>query len=190
MHTIQVDKNKMPFFDTFKTATVVGLLMQQVSSVPCHEGNQFPSNPYSYHLSNETTSQIRGLMMDESVGFIKDLTATLNQAYSVLLGSNESNQESFIKKLDPEQTDLIELQLRGLEGAIKNVYTKCSGEQSELVKPALIATAQARASAAKLNHLISQMITHVDTFESNIDMEGLRALAKHGTNVFASGKFH
>ncbi|RPH30469.1 hypothetical protein EHN07_02210 [Buttiauxella warmboldiae] len=190
MHTIQVDKNNMPLFDTFKTATVVGLLMQQVSSVAYHEGDKNPSNPYSYHLSSETTSQIRGLMMDESVGFIKELTATLNQAYSVLLRSNESNQETFIKKLDPVQTDLVELQLRGLEGAIKNVYTKCSGEQSELVKPALIATAQARASAAKLNHLISQMITHVDTFESNINMEGLRALAKHGTNVFESGKFH
>ncbi|KHG44403.1 hypothetical protein T636_A3405 [Enterobacter hormaechei subsp. xiangfangensis] len=59
-----------------------------------------------------------------------------------------------------------------------------------LVKPAFFATAQARASATKLNNLINQMTKTVDIVESNIDMKGIRALAKHGSEVFLSGNFH
>ncbi|ROU10789.1 hypothetical protein EB837_20585 [Kluyvera ascorbata] len=184
------DKKKMPLFDTFKTSAAVGLLMQQISAVPCIEGNQIPEMPYSYHLSSETSNQIRGLMMDDSINYIKDLTALLNRAYRVLLGSNDPQLELTIATLDPVQTDLLELQLRGLEGAIKNVYARCSEEQIGLVKPALFATAQARASAVKLNHLIDQMKKPVHIVESNIDMEGIRALAKHGSEVFSSGNFH
>ncbi|MEK0167934.1 hypothetical protein [Pseudescherichia vulneris] len=190
MRKNEKDKKKMPLFDTFKTSAAVGLLMQQISAVPCIEGHQIPEMPYTYHLSSETSSQIRGLMMDESINYIKDLTTLLNRAYRVLLSSNDAQRASAIATLDPVQTDLVELQLRGLEGAIKNVYARCSEEQMGLVKPALFATAQARASAAKLNHLINQMTKPVHIVESNIDMEGMRALAKHGSEVFSSGNFH
>ena len=128
--------------------------------------------------------------MDESINYIKDLTALLNRAYRVLLNSNDAQRASTIATLDPVQTDLVELQLRGLEGAIKNVYARCSEEQMALVKPAFFATAQARASATKLNNLINQMTKTVDIVESNIDMKGIRALAKHGSEVFLSGNFH
>ncbi|WP_374255838.1 hypothetical protein [Yokenella regensburgei] len=190
MHKNHLDKKKMPFFDTFKTAAAVGLLMQQVSAVPCTEGNFAPDMPYSYHLSSETSNQIRGLMMDESINYIKDLTTMLNKAYSILLRSGNDEQESIIATLDPTQTDLVELYMRGLEGAIKNVYVKCSEEHMNMVKPALLATAQARASATKLNHLITQMTKPVRIMKGNADLEGLRALAKHGSEVFSSGNFH
>lgn len=190
MHSNQVDKYKMPFFDTVKTAATVGLLMHQVSVMPCAEAHEVPVSPYNIQLSKETNKQISKLVMSEAIDFIKDLTATLNRAYSLLLDSNDTNRAEIIGTLNPEQTDLVELQLRGLEGAIRNVYNDCLQEKKAILKPSLLATAQARASASKLNELISQMTKPVDTFQSNIDMEGLSALAKHGTEVFVSGRFH
>lgn len=190
MHTNHIDKYKMPFFDTLKTAATVGLLMQQVSAMPCNEGVDHVRVSYSLPFSEETSAHIASLMMNEALDFISSLTTTLNRAYSLLLESKDNERSRLIDTLDPEKTDLIELQLRGLEGAIRNVYKDCTEEKKALLKNPLLVTAKARASASKLNHLISQMSKPVQVFHSNIDMEGLRALAKHGTEVFVSGKFH
>lgn len=190
MHANQVDKNKMPFFDTLKTAATVGLLMQQVSVIPCAEEFDNVRAPYALQLSAETNTQIATLMMNEALDFISSLTTTLNRAYTLLLDSDDSSRDRVIAILDPEKTDLIELQLRGLEGAIRNVFNHCAEEKKALLKTSLIVTAKARASASKLNHLIAQMSSPVKVVHSNIDMDGIRALAKHGSDVFASGKFH
>lgn len=190
MHNPNTSRRNMPFFDTFKTTAVVGLLMQQASAMYCPEGGQFTVNAPHHYLSAEARSQISGVMMEEALGFIKELTTTLNSAYSLLLRSTDSNREGVIQRLDPVKTDLIELQLRGLEGAIKNVYKECAEDKRHLIKMPLIVTAQARAAAAKLNHLINQMTRPVETFTSNIDKEALRTLAAHGSEVFVSGRFH
>ncbi|WP_447880279.1 hypothetical protein [Serratia fonticola] len=190
MHNQNTVRRDMPFFDTFKTAAAVGLLMQQASAMYCPEIGQFVEAPYSYHRSSEPEGQARSIKMDEALGVISELTAALNKAYSLLLNAADENRAYIIAKLDPTQTDLVELQLRGLEGAIRNVYRECPEDKRHLVKTPLIVTAQARASADKLNHLIKQMTVPVKTFKSTIDMEALRALAKHGTEVFSSGRFH
>lgn len=190
MHSFQKDKYKMPFFDTVKTAATVGLLMHQVSVMPCAEAHEVRSTPYDYQLSREASQHISNLMMTEALEFIEELTVALNKAYSLLLGSNEVNRQQLINTLNPEQTDLVELHLRGLEGAIKNVYNDCTSEKKALLKPSLLITAKARASASKLNNLMSQMTKPVSTFRSEVDMEGLRRLALHGTSVFTSGRFH
>lgn len=190
MHANQIEKNKMPFFDTLKTAATVGLLMQQVSAMPCVEGFDNVRAPYLSQLSAETNTQIAILMMNEALDFISSLTTTLNRAYTLLLESDDLSRSRVIAILDPEKTDLIELQLRGLEGAIRNVFNHCSEEKKHLLKTPLIVTAKARASASKLNHLIAQMSIPAKVFHSSIDMEGIRALAKHGSEVFTSGKFH
>lgn len=190
MHTENLLRKKMPFFDTFKTAAAVGLLMQQASAMYCHEESKFNANPDRFQQTIEANSHVSKLMMNEALIVIKDLTGALNNAYSMLLESNDSNRSALIEKLDPEKTDLIELHLRGLEGAIKNVYKECAEDKRHLVKAPLFITAQARASAAKLNHLISQMTKPVATFRSNINRDALRELAKHGTEVFVSGRFH
>lgn len=183
-------RKKMPFFDTFKTAAAVGLLMQQASAMYCPENSQFTVAPDQIHLSAEANRRAKVLMMDEATSVIKELTITLNGAYTMLLESTESNRNALINRLDPEKADLIELQLRGLEGAIKNVYRECTAEQRHLIKAPLLVTAQARASAAKLNNLIAQMTKPVETFVSEINRDALRELARHGTDVFVSGRVH
>ncbi len=190
MHKNQEDKSKMPFFDAFKTAAAIGLLMQHSTALYCQEANQFATLPYSYHRGVNHSRGDSGLMMEEALGVIKELTSVLNDAYSLLLKSTESNRDSVIRRLDPIKTDLVELQLRWLEGAIKNVYRECPEEKRHIVKIPLLVTAHARSSAANLNHLIAQMTKPAETFVSEIDMDALRVLAKHGTNVFESGRFH
>ncbi|WP_227722592.1 hypothetical protein [Yersinia proxima] len=190
MHNENALRRKMPFFDTFKTTAAVGLLMHQASAMYCPEVGRLYDVPYGHNLSAEDNRQARDLMMNEALCFIKGLTKTLNKAYALLLNSAESERDFCIKQLDPVQTDLIELQLRGLEGAIKNVYNGCAEDKRQFVKAPLLVIAQARASAAKLNHLINQMTKPVEVFVSSIDKDALRALAKHGTEVFVSGRFH
>lgn len=190
MHKKQEDKKNMPFLDTVKTTAVIGLLMQQAASLHCQDGS--PPRPYyANHLFADNIRYAINPMMEESLGFIKELTAMLGEGYILLAGSSDGEQrEHIISSLDPTQVDLVELQLRGLEGAVRNAYMDCAENKTYLLKPALITIAQARSAAAKLNNLISQMTSHVDTFESSIDMRGLQALTKHGTEVFSSGRFH
>ncbi len=190
MHSNQEDKTRMPFIDSVKTAAAIGLLMQHSTALYCQENNFLSLAPCGYNFNAEHSTEARGLMMDRALDFIKELTDTLNVAYRLLVESPESKRDMVIQTLDPVKTDLIELQLRGLEGAIKNIYKECPEEKRHLLKRPLLVTAQARASAAKLNHLILQMTKAVGVFASDIDIHALRALAKHGTNVFESGSFH
>jgi len=190
MNIIQADKKKMPFFDTLKTAAAVGLLMQQVSVMPYNEGKSINALTFSAQLNAGTNNQIANLMMDEALEFIIQFTDAINRAYTLLLESEEAERASVIRALDPEKTDLAELQLRGLEGAIKQVFNRSPEKVKETLKPALLVTVKARAASAKLNDLISQMTKPVKEFRSDIDIDALRALARHGSEVFNSGKFH
>lgn len=191
MHKKQEDKRNMPFLDTVKTTAVIGLLMQQAASLHCQDGSQPRPSFYANHLFADNIRYAINPMMEESLGFIKELTAILGKGYSLLAGSSDGEQREYIiSSLGPAQVDLVELQLRGLEGAVRNAYRDCAENKTHLLKPALITIAQARSAATKLSNLISQMTSHVDTFESSIDMQGLQALTKHGTEVFSSGRFH
>jgi hypothetical protein len=186
----QVDKRNMPFFDAFKTTAAIGLLMQQTAAMHCPEGPLLQQSIYSYQRSLKSDDVLVTDSMEESLIFIKELTSMINKGYSLLLASSDDELAFVIEKLDPEQTDLIELQLRALEGAVKNVYKDCSTEDKLALKPFLLTISQARAAANRLNNLFIQMTKPIETFNSNIDMEGLKALAKHGTEVFKSGRFH
>ena len=187
------DKRNMPFFDAFKTTAAIGLLMQQTAALHCPEGPLPQPSFYAYQQRSE--GELRAVVregMEESLGFIQELTAILQKGYSILAESSDESRDSIIRTLDPTQAELVELQLRGLEGGLRNVYKNCAQSESdkEQLKPYLIIIAKARSAAANLNHLISQMTKQVDTFESAIDVEGLQALARHGTEVFLSDRFH
>lgn len=186
----QVDKRNMPFFDAFRTTAAIGLLMQQTAALHCPEGPQPHPSFYSYQQQGE--GSVRGVSpeMEESLGFIQELTGMLQKGYSILANAKGEERDFVIKTLNPTQTDLIELQLRGLEGALKNAYMDCPEADKSKLKPYLIIIAQARSAATKINHLISQMTKPVDSFRSSIDMKGLRTLAKHGTEIFGSERFH
>lgn len=186
----RADKRNMPFFDAFKTTAAIGLLMQQTAALHCSEGLQTHSSPHAYQLSQNAKAHSVSPEMEESLGFIKELKDMLLKGHSILSAADTSERDQIIRKLDPVQTDLIELQLRGLEGGLKNVFKSCPATDKQILKPYLITIAEARSASSKLNHLISQMIKPADQFRSNIDMEGLRLLAKHGTEVFSSGRFH
>lgn len=184
------DKAKMPFFDALKTTATIGLLMQQTAAMQCPEVVHGSSSTFHYHARLDSESRAEGAGIEESLGFVQELTGLLKHGYSLLANAKKEERAYFINKLDPSQTDLIELQLRGLEGALKNVY-KCSDESDrDQLYPYLVTIAEARSAAANLNQLISQMIKVPDTFASSINFSGLDALAKHGTKVFASGRFH
>lgn len=184
------DKSKMPFFDAFKTTAAIGLLMQQTAALHCPEGPQPHPSFYSYQSISEAKSRTVSPEMEESLGFIKELKSMLEQGYSILSDATSSDRDFIIRKLDPVQTDLIELQLRGLEGGLKNVFNNCVGSDREILLPYLMTIAQARSASSKLNDLINQMTKHINVFKSDIDMEGLKSLAKYGSEVFTSGRFH
>ena len=184
-------RRKMPIINTMKIAGAIGFLMQGPAAICCPEvGVPFYASSNSYAFSAMPERQARNLMMNEALGLIRDLTAVVNKGYSILLDSTEEDRDILIGELDPEQTNLIELLLRGLEGALKNAYNECSEKQRHIVKEPLIVVAQARASVVKVNHLIGQMTNPVETFVSNIDRDALLALAQHGTKVFTSDSFH
>ncbi|WP_319790582.1 hypothetical protein [Escherichia coli] len=182
-------KHKMPFLDTFKTAAAVGLLMQHTMAMYCQDVPNVKQAPCTYlSVADEYESSLK---LKEALGVISDLTSTLSKAYFMLANADsEDARTQIIETLDQEKSDLIELHLRGLEGAIKNIYKECPDELKGVVKPVLVTTAQARSAASRLNDLIGQMLKPVETFASSIDMDGLRALAKHGTATFISGQFH
>lgn len=182
-------KHKMPFLDTFKTAAAVGLLMQHTTVMYCQDVQIVKQAPFAY--LSVTEDRESSLKLKEALGVISDLTSILSRAYFMLANAEgESARAKIIETLDQEKSDLIELQLRGLEGAIKNIYKECPEELKGVVKPVFVTTAQARSAASRLNGLISQMMKPIETFASSIDMDGLRALAKHGTTTFVSGQFH
>lgn len=181
-------KQKMPFFDSLKTAAAVGLLMQHSTALYCQEVHNVISAPLAYHYDIE--KEAGELKLDEAISVIKDLTSVLNRAYFLLLNAHDEDREFVIATLDQEKSELVELQLRGLEGAIRNVYKECTEGSKAAVKPVYVLVAQARSAAVKVNDLMKQMTKPVETFTSSIDMEGLRALAKHGTETFISGRFH
>lgn len=186
----QADKRNMPFFDAFKTTAAIGLLMQQTAALHCSEGLQTHPLPYAYQVTQKAKTRAVSPEMEESLGFIKELKDMLLKGYAILSTADASERGRIIRKLDPVQTDLIELQLRGLEGGLKNVFKSCPDSDKDILKPYLITIAEARSASSKLNHLIYQMIKRVEQVNSNIDMDGLRLLAKHGTEVFSSGRFH
>ena len=184
-------KRKMPFLNTFKTATAVGLLMQQATAMCCPEDSNISVVPYVFNTSARAHAQTEDtLQMGNALHWLGELTSILNRAYVHLVDSNDDNREFIITTLEPEKSELIELQLRGLEGSIRNVFKECPDDKKKLLKPHLVVIAEARSAASKLNSLIKQIKNPVETFTSNIDREGLLALAKHGTDVFVSGRFH
>lgn len=189
MHKTKLRRD-MPFFDALKTTAVIGLLMQQTAALHCQKGPQPHPSFYTYSLFAESDYRANTEVVADSLESIRELTAVLDNGYSLLSASVESDRSLLIRTLDPEQVGLIELQLRGLEGAIKHAYRDSEEEKKHLLKLPLFVIAQARSAASKLNHLINQMTKPVTTFKSHVDMEGLQALANHGTDVFVSGRFH
>lgn len=190
MHKKQVDKRIMPFFDAFRTTAAIGLLMQQTAALYCPAGSQLNPSAYTYQTRFEAGVRVISPEMKDSIDFIDELKVLLEQGYSLLAASASDERHDVIRKLDPALSDLIELQLRGLEGGLKNIFKNCIDSDKELLLPYLVTIAQARSASAKLNHLIHQMTKPVAEFRSEIDIKGLRALAKHGTETFFSGRFH
>lgn len=189
MHKENLVKIKMPFLNTIKTATAVGLLMQQATAMCCPEDSKISVVPYVVNTSARVEAETT-LQMGNALHWLSELTSILNRAYVLLVDSNDDNREFIITTLDPEKSELIELQLRGLEGSVRNVFKECPEDKKKLLKPHLVVIAEARSAASKLNSLIKQITNPVETFTSNIDREGLLALAKYGTDVFVSGRFH
>ncbi|MCW0344982.1 hypothetical protein NB703_003075 [Pantoea ananatis] len=190
MISFRDDKTKMPFFDALKTTATIGLLMQQTAALQCPEAVPQKSSAYHYHARFDVATCPDNSGIEESLGFVQELTGLLKKGYSLLANAKKEERAFFINKLDPSKTDLIELQLRGLEGALKNAYKSSGQSDRDQLYPYLVTIAEARSAAASLNDLILQMIKVSDTFVSSINFPGLDALAKHGTEVFASGRFH
>jgi len=201
MNNQNILREKMSFIDTFKTASAVGLLMQQSSALHSNEDRKIDEAPIRFKLKAQpsrhkvpaigfkTPSKI--LKMNESLKVIHQLDASMREAYNLLLNAEEEVLYTVIERIDPSKANLVEIQLRGLEGAVRNVFIECPDNKKSILKPVLITIARARSSATNLNHLLQQMAkSTVETFSSNIDRGALLALAKHGTEVFVSGRFH
>lgn len=175
----------MAFLDSMKVAAAVGLLMQQTTAFCCP--NQMPADSgasggrYVSILRNSTLQPEQ--KVSDAIQTIDGLRETLEKAYLMLSKAGYDHIHKVISELQPETVSLCELQLRGLEGLVKNVYREVSAEQREAMRPTLLTVAKARSAASNLNHLIHQMTKEPESYVSNISMDGLRQLADHGTSV-------
>lgn len=166
----------------------IGLLLQQTSAFGC-EKFVIDGSQQAYHAPSlsvrmtEHNTQV-------ALSAIQELTKILRYSYRVLANAHEENVSEVLAIVEPEKSQLIEYQLRGLEGAIKLVYNQSMGDLKEDIKKVYVIVAEARSAITNLNGLIKQRTISPDVFDSSVDMNGLRALAEHGTNAFHSGNFH
>ncbi|MCK0552587.1 hypothetical protein KFO32_05790 [Pantoea ananatis] len=189
MQTIELSE-KMPTIDTLKTAGVIGLLMQQTVAVYDVDAVKPASAAASCEVYCGYDKKQMISTIDEALAYLAELTEHLNQTYSSLAEASNDEAETLLKMLRSSRIELIEQQLRAMDGTGKAVYKDASEERKANIKPIVMTVAMARSAASDLNHLIRQMTVPVDVFNSDIDKDALSALAKHGTNVFNSGNFH
>jgi hypothetical protein len=181
---------KMLTIDTLKTAGVVGLLMQQTVAV-CYVDAAKPIDVASsceVYCGYDKKQKISTI--DDALGYLTELTGHLHHTYRSLAKASNDEAESLLAKLKSSRVELIEQQLRAMDGTGKAVYKDASEESKSKIKPIVMTVAMARSAAADLNHLIRQMTAPVEVFNSEIDKDALSMLAKHGTDAFNSGRFH
>ncbi|EDT3652780.1 hypothetical protein ZU64_002387 [Salmonella enterica subsp. diarizonae] len=180
--------DEMMTLNAASVGVAIGLLLQQASAFSC-ENVVMDNSQQAYHAS-ALSGKFTEHDVNDALSAIKDLTKSLQYAYRVLAGARDDNVPKALKIIDPEKSNLIEHQLRGLEGAIKLAYRESMGDFKAEVKNVYVIVAEARSSITKLNSLIKQRTISPDVFDSSVDMIGLRTLAEHGTKVFHSGNFH
>lgn len=171
-----------------KTGVAIGLLLQQASAFSC-EVVAADNVRQVYHQSSFIGYQADD-ELHAAISSIKDLSRVLKIAYRVLANSSDENVGNVLSIIDPEKSQLIEHQLRGLEGAMKAVLREAYADFKEFVKDIYIVVADARSAVTNLNNLIKQRSCTPVVFDSSIDMAALCVLAEHGTRVFHSGNFH
>ena len=181
---------KMPILNTFKTTAAVGLLMQQVVSMHCIATPVVyrASTPYRVTVGESVRStKERG---QEAINFLKDLTKTLENGYSVLSAASYEQLDGLLSGLEASKLSLVETQLKGLDGAVREIYVSCAEDKKQKLLPILLVVARARMAATQLSGLVSQMTKTVTEFQSSINMEALSALAIHGARALNSDSFH
>lgn len=175
---------KMITLNAASAGVAIGLLLQQASAFNC-EKVDVDSPVQQHHVRNVTKHDVQ-----EALSAINDLTNALHYSYHVLAGADEENVPKALSIIDPAKSQLIEIQLRGLEGAIRLSYKSATGNFKEEIKNVYSVVALARSAISNLNGLIKQRTSLADVFDGSADMVGLKALADHGSKVFHSGNFH
>lgn len=181
---------KMPIIDTFKTAGVIGLLMQQtvaVYNVDIPKPTQAEER-CAFTCGVENRSSIKTI--DGALTYIRDLTSQLRDTYRSLANASHEEASAIIQALKLAGIELIEQQLTAMDGTGKAAYKDASDDRKTKIKPIVLTVALARSAASDLNHLIRQMTVPVTVFKSDIDRGALLELAEHGTSVFNSSLFH
>ncbi|MBU9818138.1 hypothetical protein J1781_25255 [Rahnella sp. C60] len=182
---------KMPIIDTFTTAGVIGLLMQQVVAIPAVDASKLPCAPEYCSVAGGYTKKLTIETIEDALGFLTELTSAFRTSYRSLATAERKEALVIIHSLKEEgHIDLIEQQLKAIDGTVKSVYQRVSDARKVEVKPIMFTVAKAKSAIYDLNHLISQMTVPVDIFVSDINREALRELAEHGTKAFYSGDIH
>jgi len=174
----------MAFLNSMKVAAAVGLLMQQTTAFCCP--NKMPAdngNINARYVSAMSSNTLPLQTVSDAIQTIEGLKETLENAYWTLSKADHELVYQVIAAFQPETVNLCELQLRGLEGLVKNVYREVDSAQQEAMRPMLFTVAKARLAASNLGNLILQMSKVPEVYVSNISMDGLRQLADHGTTV-------
>lgn len=181
---------KMPIIDTFKTAGVIGLLMQQTVAV-CDVDTMKPSQAEercSFICGSEKKPAIKTI--DGALAYIRELTSQLRDTYRSLASASREDAVAMVQALRMAGVELVEQQLKAMDGTGKAVYKDASDDRKAEIKPIVLTVALARSAASDLNHLIKQMTVPVTVFKSDIDRNALLELAEHGTSVIYSSRFH
>ncbi|EGY1757131.1 TPA: hypothetical protein JDC18_003787 [Salmonella enterica subsp. houtenae] len=180
--------DKMMTLNTAKAGFAIGLLLQQASVFSC-ESFVLDNATQEYHASALSKDQMDH-DLQVALSAIQDLTKMLRYSYRVLANAHDENVSKVLAIVDQEKSQLIEHQLRGLEGAMRVAFKESTDDFKEMAKKAYVVVAEARSAVTNLNSLIKQRTISPDVFDSSVDMTGLRTLAEHGTKVFHSGNFH
>jgi hypothetical protein len=181
---------KMPIIDTLKTAGVIGLLMQQTAAIPTNRdgASAFADEVVVVGCCESDMQPVESV--EDALQYIKVLTGRLRESYRIIAQADHEKALEMIASLGAIKPEVLEHQLKGVEGLAKIAFQSADIDRKPEIKNIVLIVAKARSAVSDLNHLVTQMTAPVSVYESSIDRDGLGALARHGTTVFYSDKFH
>lgn len=141
---------------------------------------------------NDDEAKVKMIVDDfrNKTNIINQLTIGANQLYYNLISMNSDKALNMVMQSDPAKYEHSEIFIRAFEFAVKKTAEEHQGNK-RLHKEIISywkCIAKARSEITRLNHLVKQLTTVPETFESNMNFQSLRELAEYSTDKVADKK--